>query len=141
MTLETLSHTLTILVLGTSVVYATVKVVRTIWLKIGKNPILAIVLVALVVVAGAIPILMQIVSLRGSQLEHYTWHQGSPAVKMIKATEGLCYLTAVTGHFAGGGEKVKIYREDGFWVLGGFSHKQGIEADATCWVFPSPLKH
>lgn len=50
----------------------------------------------------------------------YEWEHGQPPVRMIRADEGICFLTAVRGHFAGGGEEVRVYiGDDGYWYLGG----------------------
>ena len=58
------------------------------------------------------------------------WHQGSPPTRLIRSDEGFCFLTAVGGHFQGGGESVRVYvGDDGYWYLGGQSMQQGVWAE------------
>ncbi len=64
-----------------------------------------------------------------------TWKQGEPPQRLIRATDGFCALTTVTGHFQGGGEVVSVYiGDDGYWYLGGKSMQQGVHA--TCVIVP-----
>ena len=55
-----------------------------------------------------------------TEYRQYEWQRGGAPVRMISKDEGFCFLSAVGGHFAGGGESVRVYiGEDGFWYLGG----------------------
>ena len=65
----------------------------------------------------------------GGAVEFHSWHQGEPAVKLIRRDEGFCALTSVTGHFAGSGELVEVYlAEDDYWYLGGRSQQNDVAA-------------
>ncbi len=65
----------------------------------------------------------------GGAVEFRSWHQGEPPVKLLRADEGFCALTSVTGHFAGSGEVVKVYvAEDGYWYLAGTSMQDDVAA-------------
>ena len=51
-------------------------------------------------------------------------------MKLLRADEGFCALTSVTGHFAGSGEVVKVYvAEDGYWYLAGRSMQDDVAAE------------
>jgi hypothetical protein len=50
----------------------------------------------------------------------------------VRATEGLCFLTMVSGKFEGAGEEVSVYVEDGRWRLGGWSRQKDVAAAARC---------
>ena len=61
-----------------------------------------------------------------------TWNQGEDPVRLIKQTDGFCFLTKVTGHFQGDGESVRLWIDpDGYWYLGGDSHQLGISAQCA----------
>ena len=65
-------------------------------------------------------------------ISFFHWEQGQSAVKLIKSTEGFCFLTKVTGRFEGGGEAVRLWiNADGYWYLGGDSHQQGVSAECA----------
>jgi hypothetical protein len=69
----------------------------------------------------------------------YEWKRNAAPVKMISKDEGYCFLTEIGGHFAGGGESVKVYiGEDGFWYLGGGAF-QDIWAKAMSVKFPHKM--
>lgn len=78
-------------------------------------------------------------SLRGDAvLERHTWHQSndnSPK-RMLSTSEGICFLTRVSGKFEGEGEWLKVYPENGQWMFAGRSAQAGIQGDARCWRFP-----
>lgn len=58
---------------------------------------------------------------------------------MIAKEEGFCFLTEVGGHFAGGGESVRVYiGEDGYWYLHGKS-AQAVWAKAMSVQFSQKL--
>ena len=69
----------------------------------------------------------------------FMWKHGQEEVKMIKNTEGICYLVYVAGKFGGGGEAVSIHVRGDYWYLGGKEGSKGedIEAHARCWGIPS----
>ena len=76
-----------------------------------------------------------------SAFESFDWRQGRPPQRMIRKSEGICYLSFVTGNFNGDGEVVRVVEgEDGFWYLSGASQKSGVAAKATCWTFPSLIQ-
>ena len=64
----------------------------------------------------------------------YNWAQNQQPVStvMMPLGQGWCFLTGVTGHFAGKGEAVYISESNGFWVLAGQSGQQDVAATATC---------
>jgi hypothetical protein len=67
------------------------------------------------------------------------WHQGEPAVRLIRAEEGFCALTQVTGSFQGGGEAVRVYvADDGYWYLGGDSQQDGVAAECIVVRYARP---
>ena len=60
------------------------------------------------------------------------WEQGKPPIQLIKRSEGLCFLTKVSGHFEGEGESVRLWIDkDGYWYLGGDSHQLGVNAECA----------
>lgn len=64
----------------------------------------------------------------GAEYRLYEWKRGAPPVRMIAKDEGFCFLSEFGGHFAGGGEAVRVYiGDDGFWYLGG-------KADQDIWA-------
>ena len=72
------------------------------------------------------------------QTAEFAWRQGQGATRMIPVSEGVCFLTFVTGRFEGGGEQVRVSRNsEGYWVLGGASQQAGVAAGAACWRFPT----
>ncbi len=63
-------------------------------------------------------------------IETRSWHQGEPPVRIMRQEEWFCALSAVTGHFQGDGEAVRVYvGADGYWYLGGNSKQQSVAAD------------
>ncbi len=61
-----------------------------------------------------------------------TWNQGEDPVRLIKQTDGFCFLTKVTGHFQGDGESVRLWVDsDGYWYLGGDSQQAGVSAQCA----------
>ncbi len=57
--------------------------------------------------------------------------------RMMRVDDGFCYLTAVHGNFRGGGEVVRIWNQDGYWMLGGQSGQQDVTGVATCVSYSS----
>lgn len=62
-----------------------------------------------------------------------TWSQGNPFVYLGPANDRVCFLTAVSGRFEGGGEAVFTTIDNGAWYLGGRSQKSGVSAQAACF--------
>jgi hypothetical protein len=58
---------------------------------------------------------------------------------MILASEGVCFLTRVSGKFRGAGESVSItrvdYNNDQLMQLGGTSAQEHVAASARCVYF------
>lgn len=67
--------------------------------------------------------------------DEYLWKQGQDPIRMKRASEYACYLMSVSGFFAGGGEKVRVYSSSGWWYLGGHSQKYDVHATARCVTF------
>jgi hypothetical protein len=64
------------------------------------------------------------------------WKQGSPAVRLIHAREGFCYLSAISGGLRGVGEAVHVaVEQDGWWHLSG---KAAVPLEAMAAVVPWP---
>lgn len=84
----------------------------------------------ILLVSAALPPERETVLVHG--LEFARWEQGQPPVKLIRSNEGYCALTMVRGHFAGGGEHVRVWvDEDGFWYLGGHSYQHEVSAECV----------
>lgn len=65
----------------------------------------------------------------------YKWTESKPVTrtKMTKTDHSVCFLTAVTGYFFGGGERVEIVADpDGYWYLTGKSQTRDVSAVARC---------
>lgn len=62
----------------------------------------------------------------------FRWSQGKPSTWMMPISKGICMLTGMKGHFAGGGESVSISQGRNFWMLGGTSMQEGVGATAQC---------
>lgn len=70
--------------------------------------------------------------LTGKSVAFYQWKQGDPPLRLIKYTDGICFLTGISGHFLGGGEQVRLWIDsDGYWYLGGQSQQQGVAAECA----------
>ncbi len=64
------------------------------------------------------------------------WKQGSPAIRLIHAREGFCYLSAISGGLRGAGEAVHVaVEQDGWWYLSG---KAAVPLQAMAAVVPWP---
>jgi hypothetical protein len=63
------------------------------------------------------------------------WHYGDPAKKLMRAAEGICFLSGIGGNLEGGGEAISIVIRDGWWVLEGKSAQESLWATATCVRF------
>ena len=67
----------------------------------------------------------------------------STTTNLIPASEGFCFLTRVSGSFAGNGEWAEVVREDGLWKLrtdsiNGSGAGAWVYADAHCLRYPEP---
>ena len=65
----------------------------------------------------------------------FQWSAGKPRVRMIRAEDGICFLSAVGGSFAGGGEWIRVRVDDGWWYLEGHCQQPLVWAEATCVKF------
>ncbi len=65
----------------------------------------------------------------------FKWVNGNDRIRMIPADSGFCFLSAVGGSFAGGGESVRVYVDDGWWYLEGKCLQPLVWAEATCLEF------
>lgn len=63
------------------------------------------------------------------------WQQGMGRIEMSNKRNAACFLTAISGKFAGGGEQVFVDYANGRWTLGGTSGQQGISARGICALF------
>jgi len=53
-----------------------------------------------------------------AEVKEYHWESGDPKVRMIGQKEGFCFVSFVSGHFAGDAERVSVtIGQDGFWYL------------------------
>ena len=53
-----------------------------------------------------------------AEIKEYHWERGQPKVRMIRQSEGFCFISHVAGHFSGGGERVSVVAaSDGYWYL------------------------
>lgn len=72
----------------------------------------------------------------GDSYEH-TWNQGATPKSMGAVNaDRACFLTRVSGKFAGGTERVEIFTSAGSWYLGGASLQVGVSARARCISAP-----
>jgi hypothetical protein len=59
--------------------------------------------------------------------------QGEPDLRMIRANEGVCFMSGMSGKFEGGGEEIGIYVDDQGWrTLYVRSQQVDVRAKATC---------
>jgi hypothetical protein len=65
--------------------------------------------------------------------EFYSWNQSQGTVTvMMPASEGMCFLTGIGGHFQGTGENVHLEIDNGVWVMTGASQQTNVNSTATC---------
>jgi len=64
------------------------------------------------------------------------WRVGQERVRLMRAADGFCFLSAVGGGFAGGGEWVRVAIDDGWWYLSGHCLQPELWAEATCVAYP-----
>src|SRR5688500_9221590 len=87
---------------------------------------------SVVPVASAAPVQHAAVApLAGATVNVWSQYDQIPSL-MMRVDDGLCYLSAVHGNFRGGGEVVRIWNQDGYWMLGGQSGQHDVGAVATC---------
>jgi hypothetical protein len=67
-----------------------------------------------------------------TSLGPYGWMQGQPSTLLGRVRDVNCYLTWITGHYAGWGEKIEITRDSNWWWLGGTSQQNDVSALADC---------
>lgn len=75
------------------------------------------------------------VAVEAPALATFRWSKGDEPVRMIRASEGFCFLTSIGGSFGGGGEHVDIRVEDGWWWLSGHCKQRSLWAEATCVTY------
>jgi len=65
----------------------------------------------------------------------WTWSQGQPPQVMESASDHVCVLTALGGHFAGAGEwvRVSLTPDGNNWELNGNSSQSGVFGEAVCF--------
>ncbi len=61
-----------------------------------------------------------------------TWTVGQGARPLASSADYFCFLSKVTGAFAGGGEWVDVYGSNGWWYVSGGSLQGALSATATC---------
>ncbi len=64
--------------------------------------------------------------------DEQSWRQGEERVLLGSADGRACFLTRITGHFEGGGERLRVYIEDGNWYLHGQSQQLSVGGSARC---------
>jgi hypothetical protein len=64
--------------------------------------------------------------------KEYHWRNGQPPVKMLHKNVGICFLSAIEGHFEGSAESVSVrLADDGYWYLEGKSNQDQLGASAV----------
>ena len=63
------------------------------------------------------------------------WRQGMGRINLSNQANVACFLTGLSGKFAGGGEQIFVDVDNGRWTLGGSSSQQGVSASAVCALF------
>jgi len=58
--------------------------------------------------------------------------KGQGRKQMTRTDRSVCFLTTVTGYFYGGGERVEIVADNGYWYLQGKSQTRDVGAVARC---------
>jgi len=71
-----------------------------------------------------------------SSTEEFSWYQGNYATAMGSASDRVCYLTRMRGHFEGDGEFVYTFTKGGSWYLSGSSMQLGVAASSRCAYVP-----
>lgn len=73
------------------------------------------------------------------QVLTFTCSREEGPIKMIHSSDGFCFLSAVSGKMAGGGEEARVFvdRRDGFWYLR-LRSEQPLAAKACALRFKKP---
>ncbi|AKJ07128.1 Hypothetical protein AA314_08754 [Archangium gephyra] len=67
----------------------------------------------------------------------FYWDQyRTSATAMGSMYDRVCFLSRMTGNFAGGGESIHAFTTGGSWYLGGSSMQEGVGASAQCAYVP-----
>ncbi|MBY0526974.1 MAG: hypothetical protein K2R98_26510 [Gemmataceae bacterium] len=66
---------------------------------------------------------LRFIAMPTMQLEQHGWARGAANVQMLDNDLGFCFLSALSGCFAGDGEEVKVTVEEGRWQLVGRTQK------------------
>src|ERR1700743_2251578 len=67
-----------------------------------------------------------------------SWNQsqGSSPTQLLPWGSNYCYLTRVSGRYAGAGEHVQVFTDSsGFWNVGGGSQQHDVPASANCFTY------
>ena len=62
----------------------------------------------------------------------FSWSQGQARMAMGSSADRFCFLTTISGRFKGAGEAVRVFVEDGQWLIEGSSGQTGVNAKARC---------
>jgi hypothetical protein len=54
---------------------------------------------------------------------------------LLDWSNNYCYLTRVSGRYAGDGESVQVYRDGSLWYVRGSSHQRDVTATAKCFTY------
>jgi hypothetical protein len=76
-------------------------------------------------------------------VKEFTWTKGQEPVRMLKAEEGICFLSGVSGALRGYGEHVRVrLADDGYWYLEGTSAQPELSAKAIAvrWKEAATIK-
>jgi hypothetical protein len=65
------------------------------------------------------------------------WSHGDPALRLLPADKGFCYVSGMGGDFQGGGESVRVWIDDGTWWVGGYSCQPSLWVEVTCMEWPA----
>ena len=65
------------------------------------------------------------------------WQHGDAAKQLMRAEAGFCYVSGMGGSFAGGGEGVRVFVDDGIWFVGGHSCQPSLWVEVTCVEWPT----
>ncbi len=72
------------------------------------------------------------------KLTFHAWRKGQPSLRLIRAEEGFCFLTGVTGSFQGGGETLFVrIEQDGDWHFGGHAGSYIVAGQCAVYRFDS----
>ncbi|MBI5164957.1 MAG: hypothetical protein HY985_13780 [Magnetospirillum sp.] len=72
--------------------------------------------------------------------EEKFWN-GGDAVKLIRANDGVCFITDIRGNFAGAGERVYTSKGRDYWLVGGKRQQDSVQVGARCIVGISEGKY